>query len=110
MQMVRVVFEHSDGTELVVQAPVGLSMLEVAREHDVDIEGACGGALACATCHVIVDKEWYHQVGEPSEDEEDMLDMAVGLTPTSRLCCQIILTPELDGLRVMIPPNSRNIR
>ena len=67
------------------------------------IEGTCGGCLSCATCHVIVDPDWYAKTGGPSEDEEDMLDLAFSLSETSRLGCQIAMTPELDGLRLTVP-------
>src|SRR5207302_9227085 len=75
----------------------------------IDIEGACEGSLACSTCHVIVDPEWYDLLKEASEDEEDMLDLAFGLTATSRLGCQIIITEELDGLVVKLPTSTRNL-
>ena len=92
-----------------VDAPLGLSVLEVAHKHGVDIEGACEGSLACSTCHVIVDAEWYELLKEATEDEEDMLDLAFGLTKTSRLGCQIIITEELDGLTVKLPQATRNM-
>ena len=92
-----------------VDAPVGLSVLEIAHKHKVDIEGACEGSLACSTCHVIVDPEWYELLTEASEDEEDMLDLAFNLTRTSRLGCQIVITEELDGLTVRLPAATRNL-
>ena len=101
--MPRLVFIESDGTRNVVDAPLGLSILEIAHRNGIDIEGACEGSLACSTCHVIVDASWFGRLEEPSEDEEDMLDLAFGLTPTSRLGCQIIITEELDGLTVTLP-------
>src|SRR5581483_5609911 len=88
---------------------LGLSVLEIAHKNDIDIEGACEGSLACSTCHVIVDPEWYDLLKEASEDEEDMLDLAFGLTATSRLGCQIIITEELDGLTVRLPAATRNM-
>jgi len=101
--MPKLTFVEKDGTHKEVDAPVGLSVMEIAHRFDVDIEGACEGSLACATCHVIVDPEWYGKLSEPSEDEEDMLDLAFGLKPTSRLGCQIVMTEELDGLVVELP-------
>jgi len=92
-----------------VDAPVGLSVLEIAHKHGVDIEGACEGSLACSTCHVIVDAEWFEKLGDPTEDEEDMLDLAFGLEKTSRLGCQIVMSDELDGLVVKVPAGSRNM-
>ncbi|MEO0391834.1 MAG: ferredoxin family 2Fe-2S iron-sulfur cluster binding protein [Pseudomonadota bacterium] len=97
-------FIENDGTEEVIDAPEGLSILEIAHQNGVDIEGACEGSLACATCHVIVDPAWFDKLEEPSEDEEDMLDLAFGLKPTSRLGCQIIVSQALDGLTVHLPP------
>lgn len=107
--MPRITFIAPDGTRREVDAPVGLSILEIAHRNDIDLEGACEGSLACSTCHVIVDEEDYERLPEPSEDEEDMLDLAWGLTRTSRLGCQIIMTDELDGLTVTLPANTRNM-
>jgi len=104
-----VIFIERDGNRREVDAPLGLSVLEIAHKNDIDIEGACEGSLACSTCHVIVDPEWYELLKEASEDEEDMLDLAFGLTRTSRLGCQIIITEELDGLTVSLPAGSRNM-
>ncbi len=107
--MAKMIFIERDGTRREVEAPLGLSVLEVAHRHGIDIEGACEGSLACSTCHVIVDPEWYEMLKEASEDEEDMLDLAFGLTKTSRLGCQIIMTEELDGLTVSLPQATRNL-
>ena len=107
--MPRVIFIERDGRRREVEAPLGLSLLEIAHKNGVDIEGACEGSLACSTCHVIVDPEWYDLLREASDDEEDMLDLAFDLQKTSRLGCQIIITPELDGLVVRLPAGSRNM-
>lgn len=107
--MPKMVFIERDGNKKEVDAPVGLTLLDIAHRNDIDIEGACEGSLACSTCHVIVDKEWYGRLEEPSEDEEDMLDLAFGLTPTSRLGCQVVITEELDGLTVALPAETRNM-
>jgi ferredoxin, 2Fe-2S len=107
--MPKMIFIERDGTRREVDAPLGLSVLEVAHKHGIDIEGACEGSLACSTCHVIVDAAWFEQLTEPTEDEEDMLDLAFGLTATSRLGCQIIITEELDGLTVRLPSSTRNM-
>lgn len=103
------IFVQPDGKRLEVDAPVGLSVLEIAHKHGVDIEGACEGSLACSTCHVIVDPAWYGKLPAAKPDEEDMLDLAFGLTKTSRLGCQLIMTPELDGLTVALPTATRNM-
>jgi 2Fe-2S ferredoxin len=108
--MPKMVFIERDGAAREVDAPLGLSVLEIAHRHKIDIEGACEGSLACSTCHVIVDPEWYDLLKEASEDEEDMLDLAFGLTKTSRLGCQIIMTEELDGLIVRLPAGTRNMQ
>jgi len=107
--MPRMVFIERNGTHREVDAPLGLSVLEIAHKNDIDIEGACEGSLACSTCHVIVDQDWYELLKEASEDEEDMLDLAFGLTATSRLGCQIVITEELDGLVVRLPASTRNL-
>ena len=107
--MPKMTFILKDGSRKEVDAPIGLSVLEIAHRNHVDIEGACEGSLACSTCHVIVDPEWYELLKEASEDEEDMLDLAFGLTATSRLGCQIIITEELDGLVVKLPASTRNL-
>jgi 2Fe-2S ferredoxin len=99
----KLIFVNSEGTEKSVEAENGLSVMEIARDNDLDIEGTCGGSISCCTCHVIIDKDWFSIVGGPNPDEEDMLDLAVGLQPTSRLSCQIEVTNELDGLRMTIP-------
>lgn len=107
--MPKVIFVIDDKTEKIVEAPAGLSILEVAHQHNIDLEGACEGSLACATCHVILEEATYHKLKSPSEAEEDMLDLAFGLTHTSRLGCQIMVTQELDGIRIRLPSATRNI-
>jgi 2Fe-2S ferredoxin len=106
--MPKMTFIERDGNRKEVDAPLGLSVLEIAHKHGVDIEGACEGSLACSTCHVIVDGSWYGKLAEATEDEEDMLDLAFDLQETSRLGCQIIMTDALDGLVVKLPAGTRN--
>jgi ferredoxin, 2Fe-2S len=108
--MPKITFIDTEGTRREVDAPVGLSVLEIAHKNDIDLEGACEGSLACSTCHVIVEQEWYDLLSDASEDEEDMLDLAFGLTKTSRLGCQIIMSEELDGLTLKLPPGTRNMQ
>lgn len=98
-----------NGETKTVKGPIGATVLEVAHHHDIDIEGACGGSLSCSTCHVVVEDQWFHRLPETTEDEEDMLDLAFDVTPTSRLCCQLILTPELDGLTMKVPEQTRHL-
>jgi 2Fe-2S ferredoxin len=104
--MPKMVFIERDGTRKEVEAPLGLSVLEIAHRHGIDIEGACEGSLACATCHVIVEGDWFAKLASPTEDEEDMLDLAFDLQETSRLGCQIVMTDALDGLTVKLPGKS----
>jgi len=107
--MPTVTFIEPNGNRREIDAPAGLSLLEIAHKNGIDLEGACEGSLACSTCHVIVDPDDFDRLPEASEDEEDMLDLAFGLTHTSRLGCQIILTEELDGLVVSLPAATRNV-
>jgi 2Fe-2S ferredoxin len=100
--MPRMTFITAAG-ERELEAPSGLSVMEIARLHDLGIEGACEGSVACATCHVIVDAAYADRLDAASAEEEDMLEFAVGLGPISRLGCQIVLTEELDGLTVRLP-------
>ncbi len=106
--MPKMTFVERNGVGREVDAPLGLSVLEIAHKHGVDIEGACEGSLACSTCHVIVDAGWLPKLVEPTEDEEDMLDLAFDLQETSRLGCQIVMTDALDGLVVRLPAGSKN--
>lgn len=103
------VFIEPDGTRREVDAPNGLSVMEIAHLHDIDLEGACEGSLACSTCHVIVDPSWFKRLKPIDEDEEDMLDLAFGLARTSRLGCQIIMSDELNGLTVQLPSGTNNM-
>jgi len=95
--------DSRDGQTIEVEAEVGKTVLEAALDHDVDIEAACGGELACSTCHVILEQELYDALEPPDEEEEDMLDLAWGLEDTSRLCCQIKVSPELRDATFVIP-------
>ncbi|CAL5439398.1 unnamed protein product [Camellia sinensis] len=108
-EKISVTFIDKDGDEKQIKVPIGMSMLEAAHENDIDLEGACEGSLACSTCHVIVmDMEYYNKLEDPTDEENDMLDLAFGLTETSRLGCQVIASPELDGLRLALPAATRN--
>ena len=102
-------FIHTDGHHQEVEAPLGLSVLEIAHRNNIDLEGACEGSLACSTCHIIVSDKYFSEIPEPTENEDDMLDLAFGLTHTSRLGCQILITDELDGLVVSLPSATRNM-
>lgn len=107
--MPKITFVEADGKEKTVEGQNGLSILEIAHKNGIDLEGACEGSLACSTCHIILETEIFGQLPDPSEDEEDMLDLAWGLTETSRLGCQIIMDDSLNGIKVKIPKGTRNI-
>ena len=97
------VIDQSGGRQTIDVEP-GLSLMEVLRQQGL-LEGECNGSLACATCHVWIDPAWFDRLAPPSEDEEDMLDVAFNLGETSRLCCQIQVSPETDGIVVTLPTN-----
>ena len=101
--MTKINFKLADGTTKQIDAEDGLTLMEVARDNDLGIEGTCGGSISCCTCHLIIDEDWFKVVGPPNPDEEDMLDLAVDLHSTSRLSCQIEVKKELDGLLVKLP-------
>ncbi|CAD2104608.1 adrenodoxin-type ferredoxin, putative [Plasmodium vinckei lentum] len=105
---INVTFLNHDKHETTVKAKVGDSILKVAHENNINIEGACEGFCACSTCHVIIDKEFYELLPEAQDNELDMLELAPCITETSRLGCQVKLTKELDGIKVQLPPMTRN--
>jgi ferredoxin-2, mitochondrial len=106
---VNLTFKLPDGTtRRTVQARIGESLLQTAHRNEIDLEGACEGVCACSTCHLIFPADVYKSLEEPSEDEEDMLDMAFGLTETSRLGCQITVTKEMNGIELEMPAATRN--
>eukprot|EP00760_Papus_ankaliazontas_P038619 PhM_4_TR9211/c0_g1_i1/m.105995/K22071/FDX2; ferredoxin-2, mitochondrial len=97
------------GGEKDVIAHVGQTLLEVSRDHDIPLEGACEASCACSTCHVIFEEKVYASLPEGTEAEEDMLDLAFDLRPTSRLGCQVKVTEEMDGTTVELPAATRNM-
>ena len=102
--MVKITFIDTAGTARTVEGEVGSTVMETAIKNSVpEIEAECGGACACSTCHVYIDDAWREKVGEPSPMEEDMLDFAYEVKPSSRLSCQIKVSDELDGLTVQTP-------
>jgi len=106
-----VTFIDKDGEETKIAVSKGDNLLDIAQANDIEMEGACGGSCACSTCHVIVeDEELYDQMPEPDDDENDMLDLAFGLTETSRLGCQVVMDESLDGMRVKLPSMTRNLQ
>ncbi|KAI1372786.1 ferredoxin [Hypoxylon crocopeplum] len=106
-----VTFIDKEGQEHKIAVSKGDNLLDIAQAHDLEMEGACGGSCACSTCHVIVtDEDYYEKMPEPEDDENDMLDLAFGLTETSRLGCQVVMTKELDGMKVKLPSMTRNLQ
>ncbi|KAF7882647.1 uncharacterized protein EAF02_006010 [Botrytis sinoallii] len=106
-----VTFFDKEGDEHTFEVSAGDNLLDIAQANDLEMEGACGGSCSCSTCHVIVEDEaFYDKMNEPDDDENDMLDLAFGLRETSRLGCQIVMSKELDGLRVRLPSMTRNLQ
>ena len=110
LRRIKVHFKDSKG-ELIktIEGNEGDDILSLAHEHDIDLEGACEGSIACSTCHVILSPEHYDLLEEPGDDENDMLDMAFGLTDTSRLGCQVMLDKKLDEIVCTLPAATRNM-
>jgi len=106
---VHVTFIDTDGSRIPVTGKVGQSLLDLAHANDVELEGACEASLACSTCHVILPQSFYQKLSDPSDEENDMLDMAFGLTDTSRLGCQVKLSEDLEGMEVQLPAATRNM-
>ncbi|KAL7414895.1 ferredoxin [Mrakia frigida] len=107
---IKITFRESNGDLIkTVEGNEGDDVLTVAHEYDVDLEGACEGSIACSTCHVVLSQEQYDALPEPSDEENDMLDLAFGLTDTSRLGCQVRLTPDIENLVATLPSATRNM-
>ncbi|GAA6026778.1 hypothetical protein JCM8097_005854 [Rhodosporidiobolus ruineniae] len=103
-------FKRANGEIVTVEANEGDDIVDVSWEYDLDIEAACEKSVACSTCHVILDEEVYDKLEEPDDDENDMLDLAFGLTDTSRLGCQIKVAKWMDGTTITLPSATRNLR
>lgn len=101
--MPKLIITKADGETQEFDVANGATVMEVARDEMMGVEGTCGGCLSCATCHVVIDEEWFAKTGDVSEDEDEMLDMAAERTPTSRLGCQIEMSDALDGLKISVP-------
>lgn len=108
-EKIKVKYVNKDGSVKEVETNVGLDILEVAHENEIDLEGACEGSCACSTCHVILEEDVYNQLPPPSEEEEDMLDLAFALSPTSRLGCQVVLQPSHNNITITLPKATRNM-
>lgn len=102
----KIVVVDANGAEEEYEAIEGWTLMEILREYGLGVKAECGGALACATCHVYVDPDWVARLPAPRPDEVDMIaDHAMAPRETSRLSCQIVLTSALDGLKVAVAPN-----
>lgn len=108
--MVRVTFVTPENERVVADGAEGQRLLELGQTAGMPLEGTCEGQMACSTCHVIVAPEWFDRLPAAVDDEEDMLDLAAGVSRTSRLSCQIVLTADLDGLEVRIPTEARDMQ
>ncbi len=108
--MVRVTFVTAEGARIEAQGEEGQRLLEIGQNAGLPLEGTCEGQMACSTCHVVVAAEWFDRLVPAAEDEEDMLDLAAGVTRTSRLSCQIELTAALDGIEVRVPEEARDMQ
>lgn len=111
---VTITFIDRNGVRMKVEADIGETLLDIAKDHDIDgVEGACGGTLACSTCHCIFKQEDFDRLGfqdDITEEELDMLDLAYGLTDTSRLVCSIDVTEDMDGLEITVPTATNDAR
>ena len=108
--MLTVTFITATEERVTAQGAEGDNLLRVGQAAGMALEGTCEGQMACSTCHVIVGRDWFGKLPRASDDEEDLLDLAAGVRPTSRLSCQIELTAALDGLEVRIPGDSHDMR
>lgn len=100
----KIIATDRNGTEHTIDGRDGWTVMEILRDAGLPIAAECGGACACATCHVYVDKEWFDRLPPRSDAEVDMLDMALAVEDNSRLSCQLVCKPELDGIKVTIAP------
>lgn len=107
-QTIEATWIEPSGEQTKTRLRVGANLLEAAHENNIELEGACECSLACSTCHVILERDVYDRLPEPSDEENDMLDMAYGLTETSRLGCQVRVTPDMNGIRIRLPAATRN--
>tara|TARA_Y100001954_G_scaffold207872_1_gene231754 strand:+ start:1113 stop:1421 length:309 start_codon:yes stop_codon:yes gene_type:complete len=98
------VTDHN-GNEQQIEGIDGWQLMEAIRDEGLEIKAECGGACACATCHVYIDEDWKNKIPEKSEEEMDMLDLAFDVQENSRLSCQITITPDMDGLKVTLAPD-----
>lgn len=109
-ELIKVIFVTAKGEKVTAEGEAGTNLLALGQATALPLEGTCEGQMACSTCHVVIGAEWFGKLPAASEDEEDMLDLAAGVSATSRLSCQIELTDELDGLEVHMPDIWRDMQ
>ena len=102
--MTKIIVKDREGNVQELSADIGLTLMEIIRDAGMDIEAACGGCCACATCHLYVDKDWFSKLSAKEDDEESMLDQAFNIKDSSRLGCQIEFNEGLDGIKVELAP------
>ena len=102
--MTKIIVKDREGNVQELSADIGLTLMEIIRDAGMDIEAACGGCCACATCHLYVDKDWFSKLSAKEDDEESMLDQAFNVKYNSRLGCQVEFNDELDGIKVELAP------
>ena len=106
---VKITFLDRDGKTKIANCKIGSHLLQCAQDHDVSLEGACEASLACSTCHVVLEPRMYNMLPPATDEEDDLLDLAFGLSSTSRLGCQVKVTKEMEGCTVTVPKASRNM-
>ena len=95
---------NRDGKKIILEGDLNSTLMEIIRDEGLDIEAACGGCCACATCHVYIGDKWFHKIPPRNDEEESMLDQAFNVKNNSRLSCQINLSEELEGLELELAP------
>ncbi|EFA85863.1 hypothetical protein PPL_01095 [Heterostelium album PN500] len=108
-ELVPITFIDKEGQRIDLKVPEGTSLLDIAHDNDIDLEGACEGSVACSTCHCYIEPKFYEKLEQPTDEENDMLDLAFDLKTNSRLGCQVIVTKELSGMEVTLPSATRNM-
>ena len=103
--MTKIIVKDREGNVQELSADIGLTLMEIIRDADMDIEAACGGCCACATCHVYVDKDWFEKLPRREEDEESMLDQTFSVNSCSRLSCQIEFNSNYNGIKLILAPD-----
>jgi len=106
---VSVNFITSEKEKIIVEGEIGKTILQIAHENKIGLEGACEGGVACGTCHVIFEESMFKKLKPPTQREEDTLDLVFNVQPTSRLACQVLLTKELENANIILPKSTRNI-